>query len=112
MATDAGFINYVCEQISSAGEIRAKKMFGDYMAYCDDRPVFLVCDNTVFVKMLPETAEILASHGKIPETGFPYKGAKEHYAIDIDDAELAVDMARTLARILPVPKPRKSKKDR
>lgn len=51
------------------------------MAYVNDKPVLLVCDNTVFVKKLPEVAELLSD----APCGFPYDGAKEHYILDVED---------------------------
>ena len=54
MATSVDYVEFVCEQIREFGEIRYRKMFGEYMVYLQDRPILLVCDNTVFVKELPE----------------------------------------------------------
>jgi DNA helicase-2/ATP-dependent DNA helicase PcrA len=34
------------------GAVRYKKMFGEYMVYVNEKPILLVCDNTVFVKIL------------------------------------------------------------
>jgi len=51
MATTVDFIEYVCGQIEGAGAVRYKKMFGEYMVYVNDKPILLVCDNTVYVKM-------------------------------------------------------------
>jgi TfoX/Sxy family transcriptional regulator of competence genes len=109
MASDKDFIDWVCEQIQPSGAITVRKMFGEYMVYCDARPVLLVCDNTPFVKILPETTELFAAHGVSPDRGFPYAGAKEHYVLDLENSDLAVDMLRLLARILPLPKPKKKK---
>lgn len=39
MATTIYFIEYVCEQISSVGAVRYKKMFGEYMVYVNEKPV-------------------------------------------------------------------------
>lgn len=83
MATEKSFVEYVCENIKFGGEIKFKKMFGEYMIYADAKPVLLVCDNTVFVKILPETAIFEGDCDK----GYPYDGAKEHYVIDPDDTE-------------------------
>ena len=47
MATDKEFIEFACEQIRNAGEVTYKKMFGEYMAYVNGKPILLVCDNTV-----------------------------------------------------------------
>ena len=52
MATTNEYIEYVCEQIKDIGEVRYKKMFGEYMVYINDKPVITVCDNTPFVKKL------------------------------------------------------------
>ena len=50
MATSPEFIQFVSDQVQPAGNIRYRKMFGEYMLYCDERPVLLVCDDTVYVK--------------------------------------------------------------
>jgi hypothetical protein len=60
-------------------------MFGEYMVYVNDKPILLVCDNTVYVKKLDCLAEIMPG----AETGFPYSGAKEHYLLDIEDPDLS-----------------------
>ncbi|WP_140417715.1 transcriptional regulator [Desulfosporosinus sp. FKA] len=80
MATSLDYIDYVCEQILNVGAIRYKKMFGEYMAYVNEKPLLLVCDNTVFVKMLDPISETM----KDAEKGFPYDGAKEHYIFSGD----------------------------
>lgn len=53
MATAPEFAAYVCEQAAGAGSIRSQKMFGEYLVYVDKKPLLLVCDNTVYVKILP-----------------------------------------------------------
>jgi hypothetical protein len=107
MATDKSFIDFVCDQVSSAGEISNKKMFGEYMVYCNTKPVLVVADNQVFIKMLPQVAELFLSRGINPEIGAPYPGAKDHYILDCEDSCFATEMTALLAQILPVPKPRK-----
>ena len=81
MATSKEFIEYVCDRVAQFGAVNAKKMFGEYIVYIDAKPVLLVCDNTVFVKKLPELSEIMSG----ADCGFPYDGAKEHYILDTDD---------------------------
>ena len=75
------------------------------MVYLDDKPILLVCDNTVFVKSLPETAVLLAD----AELGTPYDGAREHYLLDIENAALLDALIPVLAACTPLPKPRKKK---
>ena len=52
MATTQEYIEYVCEQIEEFENVRYRKMFGEYMIYVNEKPILLVCDNTVFVKKL------------------------------------------------------------
>jgi TfoX/Sxy family transcriptional regulator of competence genes len=105
MATTLDFIEYVCDQINDVGVVRHKKMFGEYMVYVNDKPILLVCDNTVYVKILPCLEGLLSN----AEKGFPYKGAKEHYALDTDNADLLRAVIEVLEPITPLPKPRKKK---
>ena len=70
MATTKDYIEYVCERLHGAGGLRYRKMFGEYMVYVNDKPVLLVCDNTVFVKIVPELAALMAD----AERGLPYEG--------------------------------------
>ncbi len=50
MATNIDYVEYVCDQLHEAGQIRYRKMFGEYMVYIDDKPIVLVCDNTPLSK--------------------------------------------------------------
>lgn len=105
MATTQEYIEYVCEQIAGIGEIRYKKMFGEFMVYVNDKPVIIVCDNTAFVKKL----DVIAEKMKNAECGFPYQGAKEHYILDIDNPEFCKEVVRKLEEVTPLPKPKKKK---
>jgi TfoX/Sxy family transcriptional regulator of competence genes len=105
MPSSPDFVEYVCEQISGTGDIRHKKMFGDYMVYVNDKPILLICDNTVFIKKL----DCVAAEMKDAATGIPYPGAKPHYILDIDDAEFGRKIIRILEPVTPLPKPRKRK---
>lgn len=103
MASSPDFVNYVCEQLEGVGTIRSRKMFGEYMVYVNDKPVILVCDDTVFVKMLPCLETFL---GKNP-TGFPYEGTKAHYILDPDDGDTLRRTAALAEEATPLPKKRK-----
>jgi TfoX/Sxy family transcriptional regulator of competence genes len=105
MATTLDFIEYVSGQVIASGAVRNKKMFGEYMVYINDKPLLLVCDNTVFVKILPCLDTLMAN----AEKGFPYNGAKEHYVLDIDDTALVGKVVTALLPVTPLPKPRKKK---
>ncbi len=46
---------------------------------------------------------------KDAETGCPYKGAKEHYILDIDNSEFCKAIVTEVEKVTPLPKPRKKK---
>ena len=105
MATTNEYIEYVCEQIKGIGEIRYKKMFGEFMVYVNDKPVIIVCNKVPFVKKLDCIEEMM----KDAETGFPYNGAKEHYVLDIDNMEFCKSVVIEIEKVTPIPKPKKKK---
>ena len=106
MATSEAYIQYVCDQAAGAGALRYRKMFREYMVYVNEKPLLTtVCDDTVYVKRLPELAEELAD----AQTGAPYEGAKEHYILDVDDREKLLRVLAILEPLIPVPQPRRRK---
>lgn len=105
MATTNEYIEYICEQIKGIGEIRYKKMFGEFMVYLNDKPVIIVCNNVPFVKKL----DCIENMMQDAEIGFPYKGAKEHYVLDIDNMEFCKAVLIEIEKVTPIPKPKKKK---
>lgn len=105
MATSVDYIEMVCEQVPHSYSVRYKKMFGEYLVYLDEKPVLLVCDNTVFVKKQAELTDLLAE----ADCGYPYEGAKEHYVLDIEDTELVHKVIDILVAITPLPRKRTGK---
>ena len=91
------------EQLRDIDGVTYKKMFGEYMVYVHEKPVLLVCDNTVLVKEVPELAELMRD---APE-GYPYDGAKLHYLLDIEDRELTSRVIAILEPITPLPRRRR-----
>jgi len=51
MASKQSTIDFILEQINAAGEVSAKKMFGEYGIFCNGKMVALVCDDQLFVKL-------------------------------------------------------------
>lgn len=100
MATDKTYIDFVCEQLPSSRPFRYKKMFGEYMIYIDEKPIFTVCDNTLFVKILPEAKDLMSGCA----VGTPYPGAKECYIVDVEDRDF---LEKTIDLYVTLIKPRK-----
>ena len=106
MASTADYVQYACEQMSVAGMVTYKKMFGEYAIYCDGKVLGLICDNVVFIKPTAAGDRLLPSAQRLP----PYQGAKPYIVLDeLDDkAFLAALISATCAQ-LPFPKPKKQK---
>ncbi len=104
MASDHQFVRYVCEQMTGAGAISARKMFGEYAIYLDEKIVALVCDNQLFVKPTAAGKALLGD----PTEARPFPEAKPYFLIDdgIDDPEALAQLVRVTARELPLQKPK------
>ena len=105
MACTTAYIDFVSSQLNGVGIIRSKKMFGDWLIYIDEKPVILACDNICYVKKLPVIAEIMTG----ADTGLPYDGAKEHYILDIEHRDKAIEIIETLLPAIPYPKKKKKR---
>lgn len=103
MATSTEFLDFVVERLQGLGAVRSRRMFGEAMVYLNDRPVLSICDDMVYAKK----HEAIESLMRNAETGIPYKGAKEHYILDIDDTELSKEVVSELEKVTPLPKSRK-----
>ena len=77
MASRQEFVQYVLEQLSDAGAITYRKMFGEYGVYCDGKIFALICDDQLFIK-ITEAGKRLAPHLK---TMPPYEGAKPYFLV-------------------------------
>lgn len=110
MASTQQTVDYILDQISGAGSVSAKKMFGEYGVYNDGKMVALVCDDQLFVKPTPG-GRIFLSAEKLTEAA-PYPGAKPCLLIPGDlweDRNWLAELVAITTRELPVPKPKKSK---
>lgn len=107
MATDAAFVEFVTDQMSDAGRIAARKMFGEYAVYCDDKVVALVCDNQLFVKPTEKGRAFIGDVVEAP----PYPGAKQYFLIEdrFEDREWISGLIRITARAVPDSRRRKAK---
>ena len=89
-----------------AGDISARKMFGEYGIYCDGKMVASVCDDQLFVK---PTASGRAFIGRIVEES-PYPGAKPNFLISrkqYENPQWLSELIRITAMEVPLPKKKK-----
>ena len=100
MACSQEFIEFVCETLTSLGEVKSRKMMGDYIIYLNGKCVATACDNTLYVKIIPQLTDLL----KEAEIGKPYQGAKDHYILDETNPALIRKAISLIWDILPEPK--------
>ncbi len=107
MASDQNFVDFVIEQIKNAGEITAKKMFGEYGIYADGKLFGLICDNKLFIKQTISGREFIGNVVEAP----PYEGAKSSFLIEekIEDSNWLSELIIISLKELPPPKPKKKK---
>ncbi|MBE6023724.1 MAG: TfoX/Sxy family protein [Cellulosilyticum sp.] len=106
MASSLEFVEYVCDQISDAGNIAYKKMFGEYGIYCNGKIIGLICDNTFYVKKTKAGEQVI---GELEEAS-PYTSAKPHFVIEnLEDRAVLAEFIRQTYEELPLPKPKKKK---
>ncbi len=98
MGSDREFVRFVCEQLSGAGEISSRRMFGEAAIYLEDKVVGLVFGNQFFLKATE------AGRAKIgaPTEAAPFEGAKSWFLMaDLDDPEFLAELVRATAAALP-----------
>ncbi len=103
MATQRETIEFILEKLRDGKRFSARAMFGEYALYADGKVVALVCDNQLYVKILPASEEL----EKLCEKDAPYPGAKPHYIVDeeqISNMERLRDILFAIAESLPVKK--------
>lgn len=107
MASRPEFVQYVADQLSGAGTITYRKMFGEYGMYCDGKIFALICDNQLFVKITEAGKRLAPELEEVP----PYEGSKPYFLIDdIDNKEFLTEFVMETCKELPLPKPKKPKK--
>ena len=108
MGTSRSTIDFLIDQMSQAGPITAKRMFGEYGLYLDTLFVAVACDDQLFIKPTHAGRAFIGTPTEAP----PYPQAKPWFLIDgerIEDREWLAQLLRITASDLPV-KPPKAKK--
>lgn len=103
MACSKEYIEFVCQQLAPLGEVRFRKMMGDYVIYLNEKCIITACDNIAYIKKLECLAPLMAD----AETGHPYEGAKECYILDLAESRHTRHIISTLWDALPFPKKKK-----
>ena len=89
LASKQEFVEFVAEQLSGAGSIGWRKMFGEYGLYCNEKFFAVIIENQLFVK---NTEDVRAMY---PQLQVVHRyGAGDHLLIeDIEDRETLTGIA-------------------
>jgi TfoX/Sxy family transcriptional regulator of competence genes len=104
MPSDPSFVDYVTGQMAGAGDIIAKKMFGEYGLYANGIFFGVICDNKLFVKPTEGGRQFIGEVVEAP----PYEGAKNSFLIEdqVEDADWLAELVTITVAELPPPKKR------
>lgn len=108
MATRKETVDFLLAKLRDSKRFAARAMFGEYALYADGKVVALVCDDRLFVKILPASAELEA----LCEQGPPYPGAKPYYIVEEGQLSTLHNLSAILCAIAatrPAAKKRKSR---
>jgi len=92
MATQKETVDFLLAKLRQPKRFSARAMFGEYAVYADGKVVALICDDLLYVKILPASAAL----EPLCEKGEPYPGAKPHYIVE----EAQLSTLQTLPSIL------------
>ncbi len=108
MPSTEDFTQFVADQLSPAGDIRYKKMFGEYCLYLNEKVLAFICDDKLLIK---PTASGRAYIGD-PVLAKAYPGSKDYFLIEdrLDDQDWLLGLCAACWDELPAPKPKKAKK--
>jgi|GEM_PF-565015 len=77
MSTQQDTVAFILEKLRRYERFTVRKMFGEYALYADGVVVALVCDDQLYVKIVPESTSL----ADICEQDVPYPGAKPYYLV-------------------------------
>ena len=95
MATQKETMEFILDKLRDRGRFTARAMFGEYALYADGKVVGLVCDDLLYVKVVP-ASEALESQC---EKGHPFPGARPHYVVEESQLSTVHELPQILSEI-------------
>lgn len=101
MASSKEYLDFVLEQLASAGEITYRAMMGEYVLYLSGKVIGGVYDDRLLLKAAPSALRLLRESGGDLQLDIPYPGAKEMLVAPVDDPLLLGGIVRAVREELP-----------
>ena len=109
MSTQKETIEFILEKLGDYKRFSTRAMFGEYALYADGKTVALICDDILYVKILPASLEL----ENVCEKDAPYEGAKLHYVVEeeqLSTIENLPDILFAIAKSIPAKKAKNLRK--
>ncbi len=106
MSTQKSVVEFILEKLGDSKRFSVRAMFGEYALYAEGKVVALICDDQLYVKILPASQEL----EKLCEKGEPYPGARPHYVVEEGQLSKLHDLPAILfdiAKAIPAKKKKK-----
>ena len=95
MATQNETIEFILGKLRDRSRFTARAMFGEYALYADGKVVALVCDDLLYVKIVPASQPL----EPLCEKGEPYPGARPHYIVEEGQLSTIENLPAMLAAV-------------
>jgi TfoX/Sxy family transcriptional regulator of competence genes len=103
MSTQKETVEFILEKLGEPDRFAVRAMFGEYALYADGKVVGLICDDQLYVKILPQSAEL----EDICEKDEAYPGSKLYYIVEegeLTKLKILPDILLDIAKSLPAKK--------
>lgn len=78
MASSQATANFILDKLRHPGQFSVKSLFGEFALYANGKTVGFICDNLLYVKILPASRDLEPLCEKAPA----YPGSKPYYLIE------------------------------
>lgn len=108
MATSKEYLDFVLDCLSHIDGISHRQMMGEYMIYFNGKLIANVCDDRFLIKPVKSALELLPNAPR----ECPYEGAKPMLLVEeLENREFMTALFNAVYPELPLPKPKKPKKN-
>lgn len=105
MSTQKETVEFILEKLGEPKRFAVRAMFGEYALYCGGKVVGLVCNNQLYVKILPASAEL----EDVCDKDEAYPGSKLYYVVEevqLSQLPNLIEILINIAKSLPAKKPK------
>ncbi len=90
------FVFALCDRIASQYEVKIRKAYNVYVIYVDDKPIFYVRDEIIFIKTKENLDEVIACD----EVGYPFSKTIPFYIVPEVGDEMLNKIIASLCKVV------------